>query len=401
MLYDNAQLVVLYSQAYRAFGNRLHLQVVDDTLAFIEREWKSPSGLYFAALDADSDGVEGKYYVWTETELDEVLGEDSALIKKYFGVGSHGYWEHDVSVLCLKKKDEVWCREQKIEPDIWSEKLRRSKELLRAHRLKKTKPALDDKCIASWNCMLLKAFSEASKIEGRRVLLQQATSLAESLLKHLMLPNGLLAHVITKGRVAHVALLEDQVFFADALLALYEVIADEKWLKLAAKTMESVDTFFSNSNSAFYQNRSTEMEDVCGVKFEISDNVIPAGNSVACRCLLKLARHFENRKFSARASNMLREVSGSIDFVPGFSNWILALLEFHTDKVEVVFTGSNAIDDSHTFQKQFHPFVLVAASTFDSELPLFRHRPANESAIYVCKNQSCELPVYRVEDIRI
>jgi uncharacterized protein YyaL (SSP411 family) len=401
MLYDNAQLVALYAQAYRAFGDELYVKVVDDTLEFTESEWKSSNGLYYAALDADSDGVEGKYYVWTEAEFDELLGEDSALLKKYFGVGSHGYWEHDVSVLCLKRKDEVWCREQNLEPDVWSEKLKRSKEQLSAHRLKRTKPALDDKCIASWNAMLLKAFAEASKMKGRHSLVERATDLAESLMKHLMLPNGLLAHAITKGRVTRITLLEDQVFFIDGLLSLYEVTGAEKWLKLAAKTMEQVDIFFAHNETCFYQNRSTELEDVCGVKFEINDNVIPAGNSVACRCLLKLSRYLEEKKFGNRALDMLQQVSGSIDFAPGFSNWLLALLEYHTDKVEVIFTGINANEINHTFQERLQPFVLVAASTTDSELPLFRGRPANESAIYVCKNQSCELPVYRAEDIRI
>jgi uncharacterized protein YyaL (SSP411 family) len=401
MLYDNAQLVSLYAQAYRAVGSELHAQVVDDTLAFVESEWKSSSGLYFAALDADSDGVEGKYYVWTESEFDELLGEDSVLFKKYFGVGSHGYWEHDVSVLCLAKKDEVWCRDQNLDLNGWKENLKRCKQILNAHRMQRTKPGLDDKCIASWNAMLLKAFAEASKMKGRAHYAQRAIRLAEDLIGHLMLPNGLLAHTVTKGKVADVTLLEDQVFFADALLSLYEVSGDERWLKLSAKTMNSVDIFFSNNNSAFYQNRSTDVEDVCGVKFEINDNVIPAGNSVACRCLLKLARHLEDHKFRERAYNMLREVSASIDFAPGFSNWLLALLEFHTDKIEVVFTGRNAIELSREFQEWFQPFMLVAASTSDSELPLFRNRLAKESAIYVCKNQSCELPVYRVEDICI
>jgi uncharacterized protein YyaL (SSP411 family) len=230
---------------------------------------------------------------------------------------------------------------------------------------------------------------------------ERATDLAESLMKHLMLPNGLLAHAITKGRVTRITLLEDQVFFIDGLLSLYEVTGAEKWLKLAAKTMEQVDIFFAHNETCFYQNRSTELEDVCGVKFEINDNVIPAGNSVACRCLLKLSRYLEEKKFGNRALDMLQQVSGSIDFAPGFSNWLLALLEYHTDKVEVIFTGINANEINHTFQERLQPFVLVAASTTDSELPLFRGRPANESAIYVCKNQSCELPVYRAEDIRI
>jgi len=401
MLYDNAQLVALYAQAYRAFGDELYANVVDDTLAFIEREWKAPIGLYFAALDADSDGVEGKYYVWTEAELDALLGADSTLLKKYFGVGSHGYWEHDVSVLCVKDEEEDWCRKQSIESNEWNETLKRCKSILLQHREKRTKPSLDDKCIASWNAMLIRAFVDASKMKDRSFFVRQAIDLAESMIQHLMQTNGLLVHAYTKGRITEVTLLEDQVFFIDALLSLYEVTGIEKWLKLAAKMMEAVDVFFSSNDVAFFQNRSLEVQDVCGVKFEINDNVIPAGNSVACRCLIKLGRHLEEKGFMERAHNMLNQVSGSIDFAPGFSNWIIALLELLSEPVEVVFTGPQALNNSMIFQEKLYPFVLVAASTTDSELPLFQGRVAESSAIYVCKNQSCGMPVFSTNDIRI
>ncbi|MFM2202074.1 MAG: hypothetical protein RL040_1274 [Bacteroidota bacterium] len=401
MLYDNAQLVALYAQAYRAFGDDLYAQVVDDTLAFIQREWKGPSGLYYAALDADSDGVEGKYYVWTEAELEALLGTDSTLIKKYLGVGTHGYWEHDVSVLCVKDEVEKWCREQSTELNEWNAILKRCKSILFQHREKRTKPSLDDKCIASWNAMLIRAFAEASKMKSRSFFVEQAVDLAECMIQHLMQPNGLLAHAHTKGRITEVILLEDQVFFIDAMLSLYEITGMEKWLKRAAKMMDAVDVVFSKNDVAFFQNRSVEAEDVTGVKFEINDNVIPAGNSVACRCLLKLGRLLEEKKYVNRAHNMLNQVSESIDFAPGFSNWIIALLELVSEPVELVFTGPQALNNSKTFQEKLHPFVLVSASTTDSELPLFRGRGGESSAIYVCKNQSCGMPVYSTDDIRI
>ena len=401
MLYDNAQLVSLYAQAYRAFGDEMFARVVDDTLAFIEGEWKSSSGLYYAALDADSDGVEGKYYVWTEAEFDSLLGDESTLMKKYFGVGSHGYWEHDVSILCLNIVDDVWCHEQNMEPEAWNEKLNRAKVILNRYRQERTKPGLDDKCIASWNAMLIKAFTEASKIHGRGDYIEQAEQLAESMIFQLMLPNGLLAHAYTKGRISGVTLLEDQVFFIDALIALYELTSEEKWLKRAAQLMDDVDSFFSSDNSSFFENRSSEVKDVCGVKFEINDNVIPAGNSAACRCLIKLWRLLGIKKYEERAVKMLTEMSGSIDFAPGFSNWLLAILEWQTESVEVVFTGPDATSNSSRFQEKLQPFVLVAASTVESELPLFQGRGGEHSAIYVCRNRSCDLPIYRVEDIQL
>jgi uncharacterized protein YyaL (SSP411 family) len=401
MLYDNAQLISLYANAYRAFGHHLYARVVDETLAFMEREWKSNEGLYFAALDADSDGVEGKYYVWTEAEFDNALGEDSALMKKYFGIGSHGYWEHDVNVLCVSQDDTSWCEDLGIDLDTWNKKRELCKSVLIQYRNERTLPGLDDKCLASWNALLLKALADAAKMPGRRHLVTRAIDLAECMVKHLMQPNGLLHHAFTKGKLSSTSLLEDQVLYIEALLSLYEVTGEATWLNRASLTMKSVEVFFASERSSFFQNRSVEMDDVCGAKFEIQDNVIPSGNSVACRCLIKLSRYLNDKNWSSRASAMLREVSQSIDFAPGFSNWILALLECELDPVEVVFTGPEAVDNAISYQEKLRPFVLVAASTSESELPLFQGRQGDNSAIYVCRNQSCDLPVYRVEDIRI
>jgi uncharacterized protein YyaL (SSP411 family) len=401
MLYDNAQLVSIYAQAYRAFDDVLYMRVVDETLAFIESEWKSPSGLYFSALDADSEGIEGKYYVWTEAEFDDLLGEDSLVMKKFFGVGSHGYWEHNVNILCMRTDESEWCSVHNLDPTVWNEKLNCCRSILLNHRAVRTKPDLDDKCISSWNAMLIRAFAEAAKIRNRNEYAERAKELAESMMLQLMQPNGLLAHALTKDRITGVNLLEDQVFFIDGMIALYEITGEEKWLRSADLTMESVCAFFSSDRSSFFYNRSSEVEDVCGFKFEINDNVIPAGNSVACRCLIKLGRLLGKRKFEERAGKMLSEISGSIDFAPGFSNWLLALIESQTDSVDVVFTGPEANSNCAEFQKKLNPFVLVAASTLESELPLFQGRAGNKSAIYVCRNRSCNLPIYRVEDIQL
>jgi len=401
MLYDNAQLVTLYAQAYRAFGEELYARVVDDTLAFILREWQSPDGLYYSALDADSDGVEGKYYVWKEEEFDSLLGHESELLKSYFGVGSHGFWEHDVSVLCLKEQELDWCQRQHLELDTWIQLREKAKAILVEYRNERSKPALDDKCIASWNAMLIKAFAEASKMHQRQSFAIQAKMLADAMVQRFMQPNGLLAHAYTKGKITGVTLLEDQVFFIDALLSLYEVSGEEKWLRLAEQIMDNVFISFTSTQSSLFQNRSMDVNDVCGVKFEINDNVVPAGNSMACRCLIKLGRYLDNQKYTQHASAMLNEVSESIDFAPGFSNWIMAILEWITEPVDVVFTGQQASQNRMKFHEKLSPFALVAASTSDSELPLFKGRIAANSPIYVCRNRTCDLPVYRVEDIRI
>ena len=401
MLYDNAQLVSVYAQAFRACGETLYESIVVDTLSFINREWKSPEGLYYAALDADSDGAEGTYYVWTESEFDELLSDDSEFFKKYFGVGSHGYWEHDVSVLCMRAGEEEWCRNEQLDAGEWRRRLQSGKAKLLEHRNRRTKPGLDDKCIASWNAMLAKAFVEAAKIHGYQGYLNDAENLLNAIDAQLIQTNGLLAHARTKGKVAEICLLEDQVFFMDALLSCYEISGKEKWLTLAMKIMQGVEEHFTSTDSDLFLNRPHYVEDVIGAKREFNDNVIPSANGVACRCLIKLGRYLGRTKWLDRAELMLKEVSATIDFAPGFSNWILALMEFNTVPVEVVFTGPQALVNSTKFHAKFNPFVLSAASTVSSELPLFNLRGGDDSPIYVCRNQSCEMPVYRIEDVII
>jgi uncharacterized protein YyaL (SSP411 family) len=401
MLYDNAQLISLYAHAYRAYNDDLYLHVVNQSIDFIEDNWKTHQGLYYSALDADSDGVEGKYYVWKEEDFDRLLGADSDAMKRYYGIGTHGYWEQDVSVLCMKSKIDDWCRSENLDQNEWIVKLKRCNDILYADRLLRSKPGTDDKCIASWNAMLLKAFADASKLQEHSHLISRAELLANAIMDVLQQQNGLLAHAYTKQKRSNVCLLEDQIFFIDGLLSLYEVSGNERWIRKANELMLLTEKYFAHESVAMFLNRPIDFQDAGGSKYEVNDNVIPAANSVACRCLLKLSRHMGNADMYNRASRMLDEMSSAIDFAPGFSNWILALLEFSLTPVEVVFAGSKALENVRKFQEVFRPFILIAASTSDSELPLFRERGGDNSPIYVCRNQSCDIPVYTIEDIRI
>jgi len=399
MLYDNAQLVSVYAQAFRAMGDDLFLRIVDETVDFMKREWRSIDGLYYAALDADTEGMEGKYYVWNESEFDAVLGDDSAFIKKYYGVGTHGYWEHGNSVLCIHQHDQYRYRALNSEEEKTKALIASCNKLLLQHRNKRAKPGLDDKCVASWNGMLVRAFAEASRIKQRSHYLKDAEQLLEIMIAELMQENGLLAHAKTKGKLTHVYLLEDQVSFMEALLLVYETGGEEKWLRLAEEMMIRVEKHFNSTESSWFLNRAQDAQQVAGAKFEINDNVIPAANSIACRILIKLARHCNHTNWQKRAESMLLEIVPSVDYAPGYSNWILGLLEVITEPVEIAFTGPAAIENSRIYHEKLHPFVVTAASTCESELPLFKARNSAESLIYVCRNNTCDKPLHKIEEI--
>jgi uncharacterized protein YyaL (SSP411 family) len=290
---------------------------------------------------------------------------------------------------------------QGLHLEQWEDMLAQSKKKLLKSRLQRTKPALDDKCITSWNALLAKAFAEASKMKGQAHYFLQAEKLIEALCDKLRMPSGLFAHVRTKGITAEVILLEDQVTVVDALLVIYEVSANEHYLMLANEIMRCTLNAFSHDGSSLLANRMAYENDVIGLKFETSDNVIPCANSIAANCLLKLGRYFDNREFSMRAALMINEVSAAIDFAPGFSNWLLAAIMRNAQPVEVVFTGSQALQNSMRFHQKLRPFTLSSASTINSELPLLKDRNNEQSLIYVCRNQTCEAPVLRFEDLVI
>lgn len=401
MLYDNAQLVSLYAQAFRATGDKLFLRVTQESLEFIIHDWRSSDGLYFAALDADSEGVEGRYYVWNDADFDMALGADSPILKAYFGVGSHGYWEHGASVLCIQHREEEWCRIHGLDLQEWNNILTNSKKRLLKFRSNRIKPGTDDKCITSWNALLAKAFAEAAKISDHNHYLIEAENLVSALCNQLRQPSGLFAHTRTKGVTSKVILLEDQVAVVDALLVIYELTGKEDHLRLAHEIMLLTLKIFSHDNTTLLSNSVSGASDIIGVKFETSDNVIPCANSVAAFCLIKLGRYFDSEELSMRGSSMLREVSGNIDFATGFSNWLLAAIMQNTEPIEVVFTGPQALHNLREFHEKHHPFVLTCASTIKSELPLLKGKNCEESLIYVCRNHSCGAPLQSLEDVII
>ncbi|MFN0031940.1 MAG: thioredoxin domain-containing protein [Flavobacteriales bacterium] len=397
MLYDNAQLIALYAQAYRMERSALLADVVHQTIAWLQHDMKSPQGLYYAALDADSEGVEGKFYTWTSDELKEILVDQYTHFAKYFCVDEDALWEDEQNILLRKKTNETMANEQNISLSQWQVVMAECKQRLLQHRNQRIRPGLDDKCITSWNAMLITAFCEAHKSFPQHDYLQLATTCAEALWQHLHKAAGLY-HTITKGH-AHVnAFLEDYAFTAESFIHLFELSGDERWLRKAAELTEySISHFFDDHDGLFFFTTSDSV-DLIARKKDVQDNVIPSANSVMCKVLFKLAACFADERYRNMSKRMLANALPLIDNASGYSNWLYAYQWMCHPFHEVVITGEHATELQREMNQFFLPGTIIVASTHERSLPLFQNKTGSKTAIYVCSHNHCLAPVYSVEE---
>lgn len=405
MLYDNAQLVSLYSQAYKATKNPLYEEVVKETLEYIKKEMTHQEGAFYSSLDADSvseenELEEGAYYVFNKEELKLQLKEDFSLFSEYYNVTNYGKWEKENYVLIRKKSDQEIIAEFSISQEELNQKKKNWKQLLLAYRNNRAKPRLDDKSLTSWNALMIKGYVDAYKAFQVPEYLNAAQTNAQFLINHQLQENGALNHSYKDGKSSINGYLEDYAAVIDAFIALYEVTLNEFWInkanELAAYTFEN---FFDAEKNMFYFT-SKEDEKLVARNFEYRDNVVPASNSMMAKNLLILSHHFDNKKYLTTASKMLHNVQPEIESYPsGFSNWLDLMANFQDNFYEVVVVGKDASKKIAELNARYLPNILIAGSTSESKKPLLNYRYIDgETLIYVCVNNSCKLPVSDISE---
>ena len=274
MLYDNGQMVSLYSQAYTLTQEPLYRETVYETIEWLAREMTSSEGGFYSALDADSEGVEGKFYVWTKHEIDEILGEKSEEFCRVYQIDSNGNWEHGVNIL--------W----KNEP-ILNSQLSESIQKLMAKRAERIRPGLDDKILCSWNGLMLNGLVDAYRTFGEEKFLNLALKNAR-FVKDNFLKNDFLSHSYKNGHTKIQGFLEDYASVIDAYTNLYQATFEENWLHLAEKlTLYVCQNFYDEKEQLFYFTDKSA-EELIARKKEIFDNVIPSSNSMMARNLYTL-----------------------------------------------------------------------------------------------------------------
>ncbi|HVA98127.1 MAG TPA: thioredoxin domain-containing protein, partial [Bacteroidia bacterium] len=308
MLYDNAQLVSLYSQAFQLTKKKSYKQVVDETLAFIAREMTSQEGAFYSSIDADSEGKEGKFYVWTKAELQQIIGSDFNLFSEYYNVNSLGYWEDGNYILLRKSSDEVFAKTHDISVEKLESKVQEFKNKLLAARNKRVRPSLDDKSLTSWNALMLKAYVDAYKAFGEKKYLDAALKNANFILKNQLRADGGLNHNYKSGISSINGYLDDYSFTIQSFISLYQCTFDEKWLTTSNQLAAYCITHFQDKNSGMFYFTSNLDSALIARKTELMDNVIPASNSSLANDLFMLGYYFDNTSYISMSKQMLNNV---------------------------------------------------------------------------------------------
>lgn len=388
MLYDNGQLLSLYSMAYLRTGSEEYREVIDGIIEFMDTELLCENGGLFAALDADSEGVEGKYYIWSREEPETVLGDDFSFTEDYFNINEYGYWEEGNYILLRRRYDAP------------TEQLLRVKKALLDAREKRIKPGLDDKIICSWNALAVIGLADAYRATHDEQILTRAMDCIDFILSELKNDEGRLFHTFQKGEAKVDGFLEDYAFCASALIKIFEATSEENYLHEAHSILEyAIENFFDETNGLFnFTNKNGEQ--LIAAKQEISDNVIPASNSEMAHALFKCGNYFAKPAFIAIARQMVSNVWELIPNYPAaYSNWAILGLKFEWKHREIVVSGTNSEVLVSKLKKLTSPYVTVLNCSKKSELPVFKARfQEDETSIFVCTDGSCLAPVASVEE---
>ncbi|QYA24338.1 thioredoxin domain-containing protein [Gramella sp. MT6] len=405
MLYDNAQLVRLYSKAYKITKDDWYKEVVEDTLNFIASEMTDPSNAFYSALDADSEndkGVkeEGAYYVWTKPQLQDILKDDFQLFSEYYNINNYGKWEENNYVLIRTKKRETIASEFEITLDELKKRIHECHKKLKKEKSKREKPGLDDKSLTSWNALMISGYCEAYKAFGKREYLEVAVNSAGFILKNQIQKNGRLYHSYKNGKSSINGYLEDYAFTISAFLDLYETTFDLKYLEKSEELFEIVRKDFYDETSELYFFTSAQDRPLVTKTIEISDNVIPASNSEMAKNLFRFGKLTGNNSHVERAEKMLHNITDKIPEYPqSHSNWLDLMMNFSFPFYEIAITGENFKKTARVFLEKYLPNTVIAATNLDSDLALLKDRLVKgKDLIYICKEGSCQLPVENVSD---
>jgi uncharacterized protein YyaL (SSP411 family) len=392
MLYDNALLARAYLDAFRVTGSKLYRRITEETLDYVVREMRHPNGGFYSSQDADSEGVEGKYYVWTLEEFHKVVGTDSELIARYFDITKHGNFE-ERNIPNVSRPPDVFCRLENIAPEDLEIRIRQARNKLAEVRKRRVKPGLDNKILTDWNGLMLRAFSDAATFLAREDYRRVAETSAEFLLAT-MWDGRRLLHTFKDERARFNAYLDDYANLADGLLSLYELTIDYRWLHHACEIVDRmVEQFWDTADGAFYFTAANHEALIWRTK-DFFDNATPSGNSVAADVLLRLAALLDRSDYREKASQIFRSAGNMVQQFPSGFGRLLAAMDFYIGPSrEIAFVG-NTEPFFETVRARYLPRTVWAAGP-DERIPLLRNRPMidDKPTVYVCENYACNQPV--------
>ena len=405
MLYDNGQLVSLYSDAYKLTRNPLYKEVIEKTLSFVERELMNEDGGFYCALDADSLNAEnhlkeGAFYVWKIPELKTIIGEDFDLFSQVLNINTFGLWEDGNYVLIQNQSLEYIARDNAISLSELESKKKIWEQKLYIEREKRSKPRLDDKCLTSWNAIMLKGFVDAYKAMEDVNYLELALQNANFIIKNLWSSEGKLFHNYKNQKSTINGYLEDYCWVIAGFISLYEVTFDEKWLLNAKQLTDYSLEHFFDEKTGFFAFTSDLDEALITTHFETEDNVIPASNSVMGKNLFQLGIYFENSHYEKVHQRMLQNIMPSVDYPSAYSNWMDLALNYSEEHKELEICGKLALEYCTKINSFYFPNLILAGTEKASSLPFLKNRfNENETLFYLCQNKTCTQPTKDFEKV--
>ena len=399
MLYDNAQLAPLYLHAHQLSGDARWRRVCEETLDYVTREMRLPQGGFASTQDADSEGEEGRFFVWTPQQLREALGndDDAALAARVFGVVEGGNFEHGTTVLSLPYPIEQVATALDTTAEKLQQRIDDIRRRLHAVREQRVRPGRDDKVITSWNAMMLAAFAEAGAALERDDYIATATTCAEFLAQHLQ-RDGVLLRTWKDGQAKITGFLEDVAFLCDALLTLYGATGEPRWFAQAQRLAQDMVERFHDPVAGFYDT-ALDAEPLLVRPKSLDDNALPAGQSIAAHALLRLHAYTGDDRWRQIAVDTVSPLADAIARSPLALGNLAWALELATSPVrEVAIAGAPDAADTRalvrTVTERFDPLRVLAWGSTDG-VPLMQDRTPVEgrAAAYVCRQFTCERPV--------
>jgi uncharacterized protein YyaL (SSP411 family) len=401
MLYDNGQLLSLYSKAYQYFKTDEFKTIIYETAEFIDRELSGKKDALYSSLDADSEGEEGKYYIWKPDQLKSILSEEYPLFAEYYNVGAKGFWEQEKNILLRDEPDRSFADRHNLSKNQLDKKVKKWKGMVLREREKRIRPELDDKTLTSWSALVIQGLTDAYKATADQKFLSSTLKKAVFVKQNLIRKNGSVLHSWKNGNSSADGFMEDYALLIQSFISLFEVSGEDRWLEeTESLTSYAFQHFYDEERGLFYFSETTSNSGILTNHFQNEDNVIPAANSVMANNLYKLYLLKGKPGYKNQVLKMLQNVIANFSKYPmAFANWGTCLLKLVEPYYEIAVIGQQSEKRLRKLQSEFRPNVLWASSVTESEIPILKGRYSNgKTLIYVCREGTCKLPVEKVEE---
>lgn len=405
MLYDNALLAKTYTEAYQITKNDFYKKIATETLDYVLRDMTSPEGGFYSAEDADSERLEGKFYVWDRAEIKKILGdEEGDIFCKFFGVVEGGNFEHGKSALWTRLSLDEFCKENKLEQEKVQKILKTGKEKLFNERKSRVRPHRDDKILTSWNGLMISAFAHGYQVYKDKRYLSAATKSADFILKKLT-NNGKLLRTYRDGIAKQEGFLDDYAFLALGLIDLYEASFEIGYLEQAKDLSNKMVQFFYDKEQGSFYNTSADHEKLVLRLKEFEDWAIPSGNSVAALVLFKMAEFTMDTSLRDKALEVFLNPAGEIGKIPTAYPFLMIALDFYLSKpFEIIISApdkNSALEFASPVHQSFFSNRVIGYADKNSNFSsLFKDKPIvdNKTTVYVCQNNTCQKPINKQDD---